>query len=170
MAQAPVFITVPVVAVDRVGSASGTTANLNTALIQAYNTATAGQITAFPTAQSQIIYQEDVQQQSTRTKEILSSSTPAQIAALITSANAGTPGLGSSGKVTLVAGTAAVTIPGLTTNNVGLVSLVSPANGALTVKFSGSATAANTFTITALLAAGTINTADTSVVAYEIVA
>jgi len=167
MAQAPVFITVPVVAVDRNGSASGTTANLNTALIQSYTAASAGEIAAFPSALSQIIYIEDVQAASTRTKEILSSSTPAQIAALIVAANAGVVGLGTSGQTTLVSGTKAITIAGLTSSNLGFISLVASNTGSSTVTYQAVCTT-NTLTLRANVAAGTINVADVSTVNYAI--
>lgn len=69
---------------------------------------------------------------------------------------------------TLVAGTKAIDVGGIglgmiNATSKATVGLVTPANGALTVKFQVVVTA-NTVTVTALLAAGTINVADTSTV------
>lgn len=69
------------------------------------------------------------------------------------------------GQVALVAGTKAVAIPGLLTTSIVFIQLVTPANAANTVERQAVATA-NTLTITALLAAHSINVADTSTVNY----
>lgn len=71
------------------------------------------------------------------------------------------------GQVALVAGTKAVTIAGAATTSIALVQLVTPAGASLTVERQAVMTA-NTLTITALLAAKTINAADTSTVNYMI--
>jgi hypothetical protein len=75
---------------------------------------------------------------------------------------------GTAGTATLVAGTIAVAIANVTANSLPTVTLKTPAGGALTVKWQAVCTA-GTLTITALLAAGTINAADTSVVTYIVV-
>lgn len=69
------------------------------------------------------------------------------------------------GQTTLAAGTKAVTVTGLGAGSFAYVQLVTPANAANTVERQAVCTA-NTLTITALLAAHTINNADTSTVNY----
>ena len=75
-----------------------------------------------------------------------------------------------AGQTTLVAGTKAITVTGLTTASLAFVSLVSsvPGAGSLTVSHRAVCTA-NTITITALVAAGTINNLDLSVVNWFVV-
>lgn len=73
-----------------------------------------------------------------------------------------------AGTATLVAGTVAITVSGVTTSSRAFVTLATPNTGSSTVKFQAVCTA-NTVTITALVAAGTINTADISVVNYFVV-
>ena len=73
-----------------------------------------------------------------------------------------------AGQVVLVAGTLAITVAGVTTSSLAFVTLVTPNTGTLTVKFKAVCTA-NTVTITALIAAGTINIADISTVNYLVV-
>lgn len=162
------FISIPVVAVDGAAPILATQIK-NVRFIEGYGAPTAGEITQFSTALSAITIVRDDQNTSTRASRFLSSLTPAQVTAAILAANTNTPGLGLGGKATLVAGTLAITIPGLTSTNDAITGIITPANGSLTVKFQAVCTT-NTLTITALLAAGTINTADTSVVAYSIVA
>ena len=81
-----------------------------------------------------------------------------------------TVGENVAGQTTLVAGTKAITVTGLTTASLAFVSVVSavPGAGNLTVSHRAVCTA-NTITITALIAAGTINTADVSVVNWFVV-
>lgn len=81
-----------------------------------------------------------------------------------------TVGAKVAGQATLVAGTIAITVTGLTTASLAFVSVVSavPGAGNLTVSHRAVCTA-NTITITALVAAGTINTADISVVNWFVV-
>ena len=75
-----------------------------------------------------------------------------------------------AGQATLVAGTLAITVPGVTTSSLAFVSIVSsvPGAGSLTVSHRAVCTA-NTVTITALVAAGTINILDLSVVNYLVI-
>lgn len=72
---------------------------------------------------------------------------------------------GRVGQTTLVAGTKAITITGLTTSSRAFVTLVSPSGVALTTTYQGVCTA-NTLTIQANVAAGTINASDVSVLNY----
>lgn len=72
------------------------------------------------------------------------------------------------GQTTLVAGTKAITISGLTTSNIALVTLVSSLTGSSTVTYQAVCTT-NTLTLRANVAAGTINTADVSILNYAIV-
>lgn len=71
------------------------------------------------------------------------------------------------GQATLVAGTIAITITGLTTSHRAFVQLVTANTTALTVQYQAVCTA-NTLTIQANVAAGTINTADVSTLNYVI--
>ena len=73
-----------------------------------------------------------------------------------------------AGQTTLIAGTKAITITGVSTSSNAFVTIATPNTGSLTVKFQAVCTA-NTVTITALIAAGTINVADVSVVNYFVV-
>lgn len=75
---------------------------------------------------------------------------------------------GSSGQTTLSSGTKAITINGLTTSSRAFIQLVSESGASLTVKYQGVCTA-NTLTIRANIAAGTINTSDASTVNYFII-
>lgn len=72
------------------------------------------------------------------------------------------------GQTTLVAGTKAITITGLTTSSRAFVQLVTPSGGSLTIDYQVVCTS-NTMTIQANVAAGTINTSDVSVLNYFIV-
>lgn len=69
------------------------------------------------------------------------------------------------GQTTLIAGTKAIAIPGLKTTSIVFVQLVTPGSASLTVERQAVPTT-DTLTITALLAAHTINAADVSVVNY----
>jgi len=71
------------------------------------------------------------------------------------------------GQVALVAGTKAVAVPGTKATSKAFIQLVTPANAANTVERQAVCTV-DTLTITALLAAHTINAADTSTVNYII--
>jgi hypothetical protein len=71
------------------------------------------------------------------------------------------------GQTTLVAGTKAITISGLTTGGIATVTLVSPSGGSSTVQYQAVCTS-NTLTIQANVAAGTINTSDVSVINYHV--
>lgn len=80
----------------------------------------------------------------------------------------GTFGGSGSGQTTLVAGTKAITIQGLTTSSLGFVQLVTPNTASLTIQYQAVCTA-NTLTIQANVAAGTINTADISTLNYFVI-
>lgn len=71
------------------------------------------------------------------------------------------------GQTTLVAGTKAITIAGLLTTSKAFLQVVSPLTAGSTVDIQAVCTA-NTLTITALIAAKTINVADVSIVNYMI--
>jgi len=73
-----------------------------------------------------------------------------------------------AGQATLVAGTIAITVPGVTTSSLAFVSLVTANTTTLTGNYRAVCTA-NTVTITALVAAGTINVADVSTLNYLVV-
>lgn len=89
------------------------------------------------------------------------------VASIIAASGTGT-GVANSGQATLVAGTLAITIPGLTISNKGYVSLVASATGSSTVTYQGVCTA-NTLTLRANVAAGTINVADISTLNWFVI-
>lgn len=96
-------------------------------------------------------------------KKYFTSSTVAAVKALLNSAVSGVSG---NGQVALVAGTKAITIPGITSaNNKAFVQLVTPNTASSTIQYKAVITN-DTLTITALVAAGTINVADISTVSY----
>jgi len=72
------------------------------------------------------------------------------------------------GQTTLVTGTKAITISGLTTGSRAIVTMVTPSGTTLTTSYQGVCTA-NTLTIQANVAAGTINTADGSTLNYLVI-
>lgn len=76
--------------------------------------------------------------------------------------------IGSSGQTTLVSGTKAITISGVTASSKAFVQLVSPSGGSLTIQYQAVCTT-NTLTIQANVAAGTINTADGSTLNYFVI-
>lgn len=75
---------------------------------------------------------------------------------------------GRTGQTALVAGTKAITVTGLTTSSRAFVQLVTPGGTSLTTSYQAVCTT-NTITIQANIAAGTINTSDTSTLNYLIV-
>jgi len=75
---------------------------------------------------------------------------------------------GMVGQTTLVAGTIAITISGVTTSSRAFVTLVTPNTTTLTTTYQAVCTA-NTLTIQANIAAGTINIADVSTLNYLVI-
>lgn len=148
-------------------SADAATIYPNTLEVQSVRAATAGDIASFPSAVSAVTIRT-IEQNTPRIRRYLSSSSVATVNAAIAAANAGVLGSGVSGQTTLVAGTKAITINGLTTSSLAVLQLVSPSGASSTVQYKAVCTA-NTLTITALVAAGTINTSDVSVINYAIV-
>lgn len=72
------------------------------------------------------------------------------------------------GQTTLVAGTKAITISGLTTSSRAIITLVTPSGASSTIQYQAVCTS-NTLTIQANVAAGTINTSDGSTVNYLVI-
>lgn len=75
---------------------------------------------------------------------------------------------GRVGQVALVSGTKAITISGLTTSSRAFITLVTPSGVTLTTTYQAVCTA-NTLTLQANVAAGTINTADASTLNYFVI-
>lgn len=150
------------------GSQSSGTTYLNPEFVSSVGTPTASELVSFPTAQSFVTYRS-LEQQTMKVRRILSSSTPAAVNSAISAAANGVLGGGVSGNATLVAGTVAVNIPGLTTSNVALLTRKTVGGTVTSTVEYQYAVTANTLTITAAVAAGTINTADTSVISFAIV-
>lgn len=167
-----VFISIPLVAKvtpDLIPSTA--TVPFNARYIRNLGTPSAATIASNPdytgTQSSFEVYSID--QNQPRTDLYYSSLTVAQILALISAANSNVPGLGTSGDAVLVAGTVAVTIPGLTTSSKAQLTRHIANTTTLTIEYQYAVTA-NTLTITAAVAAGTINVADVSTITYTIVA
>lgn len=158
---------VQITPVAKNGYADTTVRNINPLNIIDVKAASSTDISAFPTALTAIIVKTITYNQE-NTTTYLSATATATVVAAVAAAQAGVLGAGVSGQTTLVAGTKAITIAGLTTSSIALVSLVSSANGSSTVTYQAVCTA-NTLTLRANVAAGTINASDTSVVNYAIV-
>lgn len=75
---------------------------------------------------------------------------------------------GRVGQIALAAGTVAIAIASVTDNSRAFVQLVTPSGGSLTVQYQAVCTA-GTLTISANIAAGTINAADTSTLNYFVI-
>lgn len=75
---------------------------------------------------------------------------------------------GGSGKATLVAGIKTITISGLTSASLGFVQLVVPSGTSSTTNYIA-VCSNNAITITAIVAAGTINTSDVSTLNYRVI-
>lgn len=152
--------------VARNGQANTTVRNINPNDILDVRAATTQEIASFPTALTAVVM-KTINYNQPNTVTFLTTTATATFNAAVSAAQAGVLGAGVSGQTTLVAGTKAITITGLTTSNLGFVSLVSSANGSSTVTYQAVCTA-NTLTLRANVAAGTINASDTSVVNYAI--
>lgn len=150
------------------GVAASGTVYKNTNHVQTVEAATAGEIVQFPTAVSAITIRSDEQTNAFRMIRYLSSSSVASVNAAVAAAIAGVLGGGASGQVALVAGTKAITITGLTTTSKALVTLVAPSGASSTIQYQAVCTA-NTLTLQANVAAGTINASDVSTLNYAIV-
>lgn len=159
------FVQITPVALN--GQSYTTVQNLNPALIEDVRAASSTEIAGFSTALTAIVYKVTTYNQPATVTYLTATATETVLSA-ISAAQSGVLGAGISGQTTLVAGTKAITIAGLTTSSIALVSLVSSANGSSTVTYQAVCTA-NTLTLRANVAAGTINASDTSVVNYAIV-
>lgn len=149
-------------------SANNTTISFNSLFVQSVALPTAGELVSFPTANAVIVYLERDQNEQ-RARRYLTASTVAAVNALIL-ASGSTGAVGTSGDATLVSGTVDVTISGLTTaSKVQLTRHTAGGTVTSTIEYFY-VVAANTLTITAAVAAGTINTADNSVITYTVVA
>lgn len=148
-------------------SANTSTVSFNTELVEEVVVPTASEIVSFPTAAAAIVYIKH-DQNEVRSRRYLTAATPTAVNAAINAAASGVLGGGISGDAVLVAGTVAVTIPGLTTASKAVLTRHVANTVTLTVEYQYAVTA-NTLTITATVAAGTINVADVSTITYAIV-
>lgn len=158
------FVQITPVALN--GQSYTTVQNLNPALIEDVRAASSTEIAGFSTALTAIVYKVTTYNQPA-TVTYLTATATATVLSAISAAQSGVLGAGVSGQTTLVSGTKEITIPGLTTSSIALVSLVSSANGSSTVTYQAVCTE-DTLTLRANVAAGTINASDTSVVNYAI--
>lgn len=154
-----VFVSLPLVGED--GSPVSKTVVKNSSYFKDIRSLTAAELVDFPTGLS-VIESQIYKGLQEGVHVYVSSSTVAAVQAAV---NSPVAGVASVGQVALVAGTLAITIPGLTTSNRGFVSLVASATGSSTVTYQAVCTA-NTLTLRANVAAGTINVADVSTVNY----
>lgn len=130
--------------------------------------ASAADITNFPTALSKIVVNYTNYNQAA-IFTLLSATATATVIAAVAAAQSGTLGSGASGDATLVAGTVNVAIPSVTTaTKVVLTRHTAGGTVTATIEYFY-VVSAGQLTITAAVAAGTINTADTSVITYAIV-
>lgn len=157
-----------VVLVASDNSANASTINLNPDYVQSIAAANAGEIVDFSTALTAITYIV-FEQNERRTRRLLTATATATVVAAYAAAQANVLGSGQSGDAVLVAGTVAVTIPGLTTASKAVLTRHIANTTTLTTGGYQYAVTANTLTITATVAAGTINVADVSTITYAIV-
>lgn len=143
-----------------------TVKNFNPIDVQDIRAASTGEIASFPTALTAVVIRSISYNQPITTTYLTATTTVTALAAF-SAAQSGVLGSGVSGQTTLVAGTKAITITGLTTSSIALVSLVSSLTGSSTVTYQAVCTA-NTLTLRANVAAGTINIADVSILNYAI--
>jgi len=159
---------VSITPVAKNGQAYTTATNINPAFIESVEAASADDITSFPTALSKIVV-NTINYNQPATYTLLSATAVATVNTAIAAAQSGTLGGGASGDATLVAGTKDVTIPGLTTSSKVILTRHTAGGTVTSTVEYFYVVAANTLTITAAVAAGTINTADTSVITYAVV-
>lgn len=158
------FISVPLVAVDQ--SVDTSTPSINASLIQAIralSTAEAANPTYSGGNAIVELRSEKTFSLSEAVKRLVSSSS---VSALTSAANSAIAGQVTNGQVTLVAGVAAITVPGVTTSNKGFTSLAAQGGTSTAVYEYRIACTANTVTITAVTVAGAAVTTDTSVINY----
>lgn len=156
------FVSLPLVGKDQ--TALSVTVLKNSHYFESVRTITANEAAMFTTANSAIEVKHRVGLEDKLTVYFSSSSVAAVTAAI----NSAVPGVVSSGQTTLVAGTKAITISGLTTTNKAIVSLVAQGGTSTGVfEFAGVCTS-GTLTITAVDVTGTKVATDTSVVNYFI--
>lgn len=158
----------PLILVAADNSANTSTIYPNTSEVDAVETPTAGEIANFSTAAA-VVTLVRLEQNTPRRRRYLTASSVAAINATIAASFAGVLGSGVSGDAVLVAGTVAVTIPGLTTASKAVLTRHIANTTTLTTGGYQYAVTANTLTITACIASGTINVADVSTITYAIV-
>jgi hypothetical protein len=73
------------------------------------------------------------------------------------------------GKATLVAGTKAITITGITASSIPIISFISAGGTITTTTHYAGVCSSNTLTITALTSASAVNTSDTSIISYLVI-
>lgn len=160
------FITITPVA--RNGFANTVTRNINPTQILETRDANANEILSFPTALSAVVVNY-TQYSQPMTMTLLTATATATLNAAIAAATSGVLGAGASGDATLVAGTVNVAIAGLTTTSKVLLTRHAAGGTVTSTVQYFYVVSAGQLTITAAVAAGTINTADTSVITFAIV-
>lgn len=145
-----------------------TVRNLNTDMVFDVRAANNNEIAVAPTAQSTILVQS-LQYEQPYLFSYVTASSVASVLAAVAAAQSGVIGSGASGDATLVAGTVNVAIPGLTTNSKVVLTRHTAGGTVTSTTAYFYVVSAGQLTITAAVAAGTINTADTSVITYAVV-
>lgn len=156
------FVSLPLVGKDS-SPVSGTVLK-NSHYFDGVRSVSANEALLFPTANSAVEYIKHVGLE----EKIVTYFSTSSVAAVTAAINSAVPGVVSSGQTTLVAGTKAVTISGLTTTNKAIVSLVAQGGTSTGVYEYAGVCTANTLTITAVDVTGTKVATDTAVVNYFI--
>jgi hypothetical protein len=160
------FLSVPLVAINN--TANSNTEALSDDFIEKIRPLTAGEAANWPTANSVVELRKEAK--TPLDEKIQFYYSTSTVAALQASLNASVVAVGAAGDATLVAGTVNVAITGLTSaNKVLLTRHTAGGTVTATIEYFYVVTTGQ-LTITAAVAAGTINTADTSVITYAVVA
>lgn len=154
------FVSLPLVGID--SKPVSITVVKNTNYIESIRSLVASEATAYPTANAVVEIKKLVALQ----EEVHKFFTSSTVSAVQSAVNSAIAGVVTNGQVTLVAGTLAITVPGLTTANKGFTALAAQGGTSTAVYQYRAVCTANTLTITAVTVAGAAVTTDTSVVNY----
>jgi len=142
--------------------------NINPQYVYDVRAANSDEIAVAPTAVSTILIRS-IELTQPYIFSYVTASSVASVLASLAAAQSGLAGSGTSGDATLVAGTVNVAIPGITTNSKVVLTRHTAGGTVTSTTAYFYVVSAGQLTITAAVAAGTINTADTSVITYAVV-
>lgn len=152
------FISIPLVAVNGIETAVSVTKN--SSYFEAVRALNTDELAKFPTGNAVI-----ESRHSGNGEQLQLIITTLSVSAIQSAINAAISGFIAKGAGVLIGGTVAITVPGVTSSNLGFRTLAVPNTAALTLDYKV-VCSANTVTITALLADRTINAADISTINY----